>query len=51
VPVLVFGVGAVDAYAAGLEFEGHLSILGAELLLALLGAPFATVTALRIAID
>ena len=51
VPVLVFGVGAVDAYAAGLEFEGHLSILGAELILALLGAPFATVTALRIAID
>jgi heme exporter protein B len=51
VPVLVFGVGAVDAHAAGLGIEGHLSVLGAELILALLAAPFATVTAVRIAID
>jgi heme exporter protein B len=51
VPVLVFGVGAVDAYAAGLGIEGHVSILGAELIAALVAAPFATVTALRIAID
>jgi len=51
VPVLVFGAGAVDAYAAGLGIEGHLSVLGAELIIAGVGAPFATTAALRIAID
>jgi heme exporter protein B len=51
IPVLVFGVGAVDAYAAGLGIEGHLSVLGAELILALIGAPFATAAAIRIGID
>jgi heme exporter protein B len=51
VPVLVFGAGAVDAHAAGLGIEGHLSILGAELILALIGAPFAAAAAVRIAIE
>jgi heme exporter protein B len=51
VPVLIFGVGAVDAFAAGLGIEGHLSILGAELIVALVGAPLATAAAVRIAID
>lgn len=51
VPVLVFGVGAVDSYAAGLGIEGHVSILGAELIVALVGAPAAIVAAVRIAID
>jgi heme exporter protein B len=51
IPVLVFGVGAVDAHAAGLGIEGHLSVLGAELILALIGAPFATTAADRTAID
>jgi len=51
IPVLVFGAGAADAYAAGLGIEGHLSVLGAELIVAAVGAPFATTAALRIAID
>ena len=51
IPLLVFGVGAVDAYAAGLGVEGHFSVLGAELLLAVVGAPVATAAAIRTAID
>ncbi len=51
VPVLIFGVGAVDAYSAGLGIEGQLSILGAELIVALVGAPLAAAAAVRIAID
>ena len=51
VPVLIFGVGAVDAYAAGLGIEGHLSVLGAELLAAIVGAPFAAAAAVKIALD
>jgi len=51
VPVLVFGAGAVEAYAAGIGIEGHMSVLAAELILALVGAPLATAAAIRIAID
>lgn len=51
VPVLVFGAGAVDAHAAGLGIEGHLSVLGAQLIAAAVGAPFAAAAALRIAVD
>lgn len=51
IPLLVFGVGAVDSYAAGMGVEGHFSVLGAELLAAVVGAPLATAAALRTAID
>lgn len=51
VPVLVFGAGAVVAVSAGLSPEGHLSLLGALLLLTLLGAPWATAAAIKIALD
>ncbi|TAK90122.1 MAG: heme exporter protein CcmB [Aquabacterium sp.] len=51
VPVLIFGAGAVVAVSAGLSPEGHLSLLGALLLLTLLGAPWATAAALKIALD
>jgi heme exporter protein B len=51
VPVLVFGVGAVESYSAGMGIEGHLSVLVAELLLAIVAAPFAAAAALKIAID
>lgn len=51
VPVLVFGVGAVESYSAGMGIEGHLSILVAQLLLAIVAAPFAAAAALKIAID
>src|SRR4029079_818816 len=41
VPVLIFGAGSVDAVRAGLSAGPHLSLLGAGLLVALVGAPFA----------
>ena len=51
VPVLVFGAGAVDALRAGLGAGANLSLLGAGLLIAAVGAPFAAAAAVRIALD
>ena len=50
IPVLIFGAGAVTAVDAGLSAQGHLSLLGALLLVSGLGAPWATAAALRISI-
>jgi heme exporter protein B len=50
-PVLIFGAGAVDAVGAGLGAAGHLSLLGAMLVLALFAAPWAAALALRISVD
>ena len=51
VPVLIFGAGAVDASAIGMEAAGHLSILGALLLLGMVLSPWATAAALRISLE
>jgi len=51
IPVLIFGAGAVEATTSGLGGEAHLSMLGAILLLALLGTPLATAAALRVSTD
>jgi heme exporter protein B len=51
VPVLIFGAGTVDAVRAGLGASANLSLLGAGLLVAAVGAPFAAATAVRIALD
>jgi heme exporter protein B len=51
VPVLIFGAGAVDSVRAGLGATANFSLLGAGLLLALVGAPFAAAAAVRIALD
>lgn len=51
VPVLIFGAGAVDASAIGMDASGHLSILGALLLLGMVLAPWATSAALRISLE
>jgi len=51
VPVLIFGAGAADAFRAGLSVSPNMSLLGAALLVALVGAPFATAAAVRIAVD
>jgi len=51
VPVLIFGAGAVDAVRAGLGATANVSLLGAGLLLAAVGAPFAAASAVRIALD
>ena len=51
VPALIFGTGAVVAVDAGLSAQAHLSLLGALLIVTLLGAPLATAAALRISLD
>jgi heme exporter protein B len=51
IPVLIFGAGAVEAYASGLGPGGHLSLLAALLVLALFFAPLATTAALKISLE
>ncbi|HEY3180256.1 MAG TPA: heme exporter protein CcmB [Casimicrobiaceae bacterium] len=51
VPVLIFGAGSVDAVKAGLSAAPHLSLLGAGLLVALVGAPVAAASAIRASLD
>jgi heme exporter protein B len=51
VPVLIFGAGAVEAGAAGLDPAGHLLLLGAMLVLSAFFAPWATTAALRISLE
>jgi heme exporter protein B len=51
IPALIFGAGAVVAVAAGQSPEGHLSLLGALVLLTAMGTPWATAAALNIALD
>jgi heme exporter protein B len=51
VPVLIFGAGAVAAARVGLGADANLSLLGAGLILAIIGAPFAAAAAVRIALD
>jgi heme exporter protein B len=51
VPTLIFGAGAVQAHAAGQGAAGHLSLLGALLVLSAFFAPLATTAALRISLE
>jgi len=51
IPTLIFGAGAVQAHAAGQGAGGHLSLLGALLVLSVFFSPFATTAALRIALE
>ena len=51
IPALIFGAGAVEAYASGLDVVGHLSLLAAMLAVAVFFAPWATTAALRIALE
>jgi len=51
IPVLIFGAGAVEAEASGLGGIGHLSMLGAIGLAALVAAPLATSAALRVSAE
>lgn len=51
VPVLIFGVAAVDAAIAGLSAEPHLLILAAFFLAALALSPWATAAAVRQALE
>lgn len=51
IPVLIFGAGAVEASMAGLGVEGHLSLLGALLIVSLMAAPWVAAAALRVAME
>ncbi|MCB1569191.1 MAG: heme exporter protein CcmB [Xanthomonadales bacterium] len=51
VPVLIFGAGSVMAAAQGLPYDGALLLLAAGLIMALVLAPLAAATALRIALQ
>lgn len=51
IPVLIFGAGAVEASVSGLGEAGHLYMLGAIVLMALLLAPLATSAALRVSAE
>lgn len=50
-PVLIFGTAAVGAASIGTDVEGHLSLLGAFLALAVVFAPWVTAVTLRISLD
>ena len=51
IPVLIFGAGAVEADISGLGGQGHLSMLGAILVMSLLLSPLATTAALRVSAE
>ncbi len=51
VPVLIVGAGAVDIASAGLSAQGHLLVLGAFLMVAVVFAPWAIAAALRISAE
>jgi heme exporter protein B len=51
VPVLIFGAGAVSATLGGMSANGHLSVLGACLLIAVVLGPWAAAAAVRIALE
>lgn len=51
IPVLIFGAGAVEATMIGTSAEGHLSLLGAFLILALLATPWVAALSLDIALE
>ena len=50
-PVLIFGAGAVGATQISMSAAGHLSVLGAGLLIAIVTAPWAVAVSLRIAVE
>ena len=51
VPALVFGAGSVQAQVDGLDWAGHLALLGAMLAAAAFLAPLATAAAVRISVE
>lgn len=51
IPVLIFGSGAVAAVESGLGAASHLQLLGAFLLVSMAIGPWATASAVRLALD
>jgi heme exporter protein B len=50
-PILIFGAGAIETIRGGLSAAPQLSLLAAALIVAAVGAPLATSTAVRIALE
>lgn len=51
IPVLIFGAGAVEAMAVGVDYSGHLALLCAGSMFGLVLSPFVVAAALRISLD
>lgn len=51
IPVLIFGSGAVEATMAGMDYDAHLSLLGAFLLVSFVFTPWATASSLRVSLE
>jgi len=51
IPVLIFASGAVSANINGMSYSGHLALLGAGLILALILAPLAISASLKISMS
>ena len=51
IPVLIFATGAIIATSNGFSAEGHLSLIGAYLIITLIFAPWVTSYALRVSLD
>lgn len=51
VPVIIFGAGAVEAQASGIDHSAYLALLGAGSLAGLVLTPFVLAAAIRIALD
>jgi heme exporter protein B len=51
IPVLIFGAGSVEAVGVGTAPGGHLSLLGAVLMISLVVSPLASAAAVRVALE
>ena len=51
IPVLIFGAGAVEANMSGVNFDAHLSLIGAFLLVSLVFAPWAAASSLKVSLE
>jgi len=51
IPVLIFGSGAVEANMTGMDFDAHLSLIGAFLLVSIVLAPWAAAASLRVSLE
>lgn len=51
VPVIIFGAGAVEAFASGVDHSANLALLGAGTLVGMVLTPFVVAAAIRIALD
>lgn len=51
IPVLIFATSAIDTSSMSLDYSGQLAILGAMLVIAIIGAPIAISSALKVSVS